>query len=232
MIDNVRFKQRTTLPPTTAPTYEPTKAKTIGPTLKPTMLTSAPTTSLVVPCPPVGEVVNLAPGNVILSIAEADTLCTVTKVIPKTLLGGETTQTIVPLVRSYDKNTWESSAGNAASSSFENEYILCYDQGCQIYLPAIEVGEEYQLSSKLHTVNHRDEFARFLETASFGTTASELDLMEAMTGQEGPIGVIADFVATQMDDSLTPMTSHRKYWRSRSNARVIITFIWSITLYL
>lgn len=220
MIDDVTFEQTTTSPPTQSPTFKPTTTRTTGPTFKPTVLTNAPTTELVVPCPPPDQVVNLSSGSVILSIAGANTLCTVTKIIPKNLLGGGKTQTVVPLVRSYDMHMWESSPGNVASSSFENEYILCYEKGCQINLPQLEAGEEYKLTSKTYAISPRDEYARFLETASFGTTSSDLDLMEAATEGNGPIGVIADFVESQMDETSVPMTSHREFWRSRSNPRV------------
>ncbi len=220
MIDNVTFEQQTTSPPTHSPTFEPTRPQVTGPTLKPTVLTNAPTTAFDVPCPPTDQVVDLDAGSVILGVANADTLCTVTKVIPKSLLGGGTTETVVPLVRSYDMHEWEASPGNVASSSFENEYILCYEKGCQINLPQLEAGEKYQLSSKSYTISPRDEYARFLETASFGTTTSDLDAMEVETESNGPISVIADYIESQMDEDIVPMTSHREFWRSRSNPRV------------
>ncbi len=213
MIDNVRLEQQTTFAPTASPTIQPTPAQTIGSTPEPTVVTHAPTTSLVIPCPEVGETVELSPGSVILGIADVSSLCSVTKVISRS-------NTVIPLVRSYDLNEWETSPGDVAASHFDNEVILCYDQGCQINLPNLESGETYILTTKTYSTSNRDEFARFLETASFGSTASELDNMEAALGDDGPMGVIVDYVESQMDENIVPATIHREFWRRRANPRV------------
>ena len=109
-----------------------------------------------------------------------------------------------------------------AKRHFENDLILCYDEGCQINLPQLESGEVYLLSSKTHSISNRDEFARFLETATFGATSSDLDTMEAAIGEEGPIGVIVDYIESQMDETIVPASSHREFWRQRANPRVCI----------
>lgn len=140
------------------------------------------------------------------------------------------TQTVIPLARSYDLNDWELSPGDVAVSTFENVDFLCFDQGCQINLPKLEMGEKYQLVSSAYSLGLRDEYARFLETASFGVTARDLDIFEAATGGRGAMGVIADFVESQMDEDAVPMSSHREFWRTRSNPRVRINVSDFITL--
>ncbi len=218
----MKFEHKSTFAPTKAPTFAPTKVKTIGPTLRPTIGTDSPTATLVLPCPPVGQVANLDAGSVILSLTEANKLCTVTKVVSKSVLGGGTTQTIIPLVRSYDMNKWELSSGSVALSTFDDNDFFCYDKGCQINLPALNKGEKYQMTSSDYSLSSRDEYARFLETASYGARAIDLDLFESATGEGGPMSVITDYVETQMDTDVVPLTSHREFWRARSNPRVRI----------
>ncbi len=220
LVDDVTLEQRTTPAPTPLPTLSPTKAVTIGPTPEPTIVTEAPTTSLAISCPPVGEFVTLDAGSIIVDIAEADTLCTLTKLVPKTLAGGGTTQTFLPLARSYDLNTWELSTGSFALYVFPTKEFLCYDRGCQINLPLPEAGEQYRLTSTKYKLGLRDEYARFLETASFGPIAKEFDKLESATGENGSQGAIVDYIEEQMDSDITSMSSHREFWRSRSSPRV------------
>ncbi len=213
LIDDVNFSQKTTFAPTGSPTISPTKAEEIGPTLSPTLRTDAPTTSRGVSCPPVGQVVNLDAGSVILGIADPDTVCNVMKV---TTNNGSIVN--VPMARSYDSNVWERAPGKIASSTFSEEF-LCYESGCQINLPPLEGDTEYHLTSRTYSLSLRDEYARFLETATYGARAEDLDQLEAQTGEDESTSVIADYLQSQMN---TPMTSHREYWRTRANPRVRI----------
>lgn len=127
LIDEVRFSRKTAFAPTIVPTMSPTI--TTGPTNKPTIRSDAPTLSLIQNCPPVrsGPVV-LSAGSVILGLAPEDILC-------------------IPLTRSYNQNPWEVSAGEIAISIFPTRDLLCYDQGCQVNLPALATGGEYHLKS-------------------------------------------------------------------------------------
>ena len=98
---------------------------------------------------------------------------------------------------------------------------MCYDRGCQINLPILEDGAVYQVTSSAYTLSTRDEYARFLETASFGATTSDIDNFEGTTSiMNGAVNVIADFVESQMDVDQIPMTSHRELWRNRASPRV------------
>ena len=142
LIDEVRFSRKTAFAPTIVPTMSPTI--TTGPTNKPTIRSDAPTSSLIQNCPPVrsGPVV-LSAGSVILGLAPEDILCTVTKV----MINNNIFETTIPLTRSYNQNPWEVSAGEIAISIFPTRDLLCYDQGCQVNLPALATGGEYHLKS-------------------------------------------------------------------------------------
>ncbi len=222
LIDNVNFSQKTTFPPTSSPTALPTEPEEVGPTTSPTVRTDAPTTSLTLSCPPVGEVVNLDAGSVMLGIAEPGTVCNVIKVVSN---DGKLVN--VPMARSYDLNGWERAAGKIASSTFSDEF-LCYEGGCQINLPPLESDTEYHLTSRTYSLSLRDEYARFLETASYGSRTEDLNELVEQTGESGSTSVIANFIQSQMS---IPMTSHREFWRTQANPRVS-NFAISILLHL
>lgn len=215
--------QKTTSAPTVSPTFNPTKTVTIGPTLKPTIKTDAPTTSRTISCPSIdGEHITIGAGDAIITIAESNTLCTISMFVMDEG-SDDSVKKVVPLARSYDLNEWEVSAGPLARTTFgSGKEFLCYDQGCQIHLPPLlEPGAEYRVTSRTYTLSPRDQYARFLETASFGATATELDDFEAMTSVSGDtFDAIANHIEVQMDEELTPRTSHREIWRKKANPRV------------
>ena len=214
LVDNVTLNQRTTLQPTPLPTFNPTISKNSGPTSEPTRHTSSPTTAIVVSCPLVGDApVRLLSTSVILSLASSGTLCTLTKVF--TSEAGEMIS--VPIARSHDTNLWEKSAGDFAASVFIDKNILCYDAGCQVNLPSLELGSKYILSSYNHTLTKENEIARFLETSTFGITQ---DMLHAFSiSPNNTKDAIASWLFDQMDSDIIPMTSHREYWRKGLNGR-------------
>ena len=212
LADNIQIIQRTTFSPTPYPTFSPTKGQSASPTIR---KTQAPTTSNVVACPPVGSPpVILGSGSVMLQIADTN-LCTLTKVVTSSQ---SNEASLIPIALSYDNNSWEKAAGNYATTLFNGEDIICYTVGCQIDLPALETGAEYQLTSFTHSLEEKDEYARFLETSTFGVTEEELGNFEASsdTVQEH----IVSWIGNQMNSSLTPMSSHREFYREGLNARV------------
>ena len=216
LADDIQVTQRTTSPPTHAPTFAPTKGKETGPTYAPTVRTDSPTTTNVISCPTVGDApLSIGSGHVMLNIADNAKLCTLTKSVTSET-NGETI--LIPIARSYDNNPWEQSAGDLAVSIIGNKEILCYSVGCQLDLPALRSGEEYLLSSSSHSVTESDEYARFLETATFGITQVDIDTLIASPNsvQEN----IIEWVSSQMNIAETPLSSHREYWRKRTNSRV------------
>ena len=215
LADNVQISQRTTLPPTPFPTFSPTKGQDSGPTNQPTIKTDAPTTTNVITCPEAGSLpLLLSAGDVMLEVADTS-LCTLTKyaIIPRT---GDTVT--LPIARSYNGNPWEKSAGEFAASMFHGNDIVCYGAGCQLSLPPLEEGEEYRLTGLNHTLSEINEYARFLETATFGVTEQQLD--EINTPSRSVKGDIVYWISQQMNSTLTPITSHREFWRRGLNARV------------
>ena len=213
LVDNIQISQRTTSPPTPMPTFSSTESKVSGPTNKPTRGTYAPSTANIVSCPPVGSnPLALDAGTVMLQIMDTS-LCTLTR--HATSADGNVIHT--PIARSYDGNDWEQSAGELADTLFGRP-ILCYDRGCQISLPEADVGSQYVLSSSSYSLSDRDKYARFLETASFGTTEEQLDALTSSPNSTE--SNIALWIEKQMNETMTPMTSHREFWRRGVNNRV------------
>lgn len=173
LVDDVEISRRTTSPPTNTSTFAPTERKDTDPTYQPTIRTDSPTTTNVITCPLVGDSpLSISSGRVMLSVASNSSLCTLTKSVTSEIIG-ETI--LVPIARSYDSNPWEMAAGEQAASILGGKEIMCYDVGCQLDLQDHGPSEEYLLSSSSHSLSEINEYARFLETATFGTTQAELD---------------------------------------------------------
>ena len=67
-------------------------------------------------------------------------------------------------------------------------------------------------SYQLYTlIREKDEYARFLETSTFGVTEEDLNKLEAAPNsvQEN----IASWISNQMNSSITPMSSLREFYR-------------------
>ena len=215
LVDDIQVSQRTTLPPTPHPTFSPTKQTNTGPSSQPTIRTESPTTTNLLTCPSVGNApLVVSSGSVMLSVANTS-LCTLTKSVTSSASGKVT---LIPIARSYDSNPWEQAAGEHAASAFDGNDIMCYTVGCQVHLPSLEVGEEYLLSSSFHSLSEKDEYARFLETATFGITQEQLDTLDLASTSVGD-GIV-NWVSDQMNSSKIPISSHREYWRKGINSRV------------
>jgi len=207
------INKNNTSSPTPYPTYFPTEEENAGPTIEPTIRTDTPTTGKVVMCPNHGSTpVSVSAGSIVLQVS--DSLCTLTKVTTS-IETGEITS--IPVARSYDNNPWEKSASSSVSM-FGKEEILCYPVGCQMQLSELESGAEYMLSSFSHSLSKTDEYARFLETATFGTTQQQLDVFT--NSPKNVQETIASWLTDQMNPNVTNITSHRAYWRRGLNGRV------------
>jgi len=231
LIDDVEIELVGTESPTSPPTEFPTQApKPPEPTGKPTIATDAPTIGSNISCPSVdSEPLEINPGHLLVFNAPANALCTLTKAVFSST--GEV-EKIMPIARSYDQNQWEVAPGTFASSVFLNNDIWCYDNGCQMDLtPSISKRQQsimpqafsmmsrseskYYLTSYEHSLSQRNEYARFLESATFGITSSELDVLEG----SGAASPIAHWIKDQIDN--VPMSSHREYWRQGANPRAL-----------
>ena len=156
----------------------------------------------------------MSAGSVILQITNT-TLCTLSKSIDFSESGEVT---FVPIARSYDNNPWEQSTGEYAAAIFDGTNIECYAAGCQLNLPDHEEGAKYVLSSSSHSLSESDEYARFLETATFGVTQEQLDTFA--DSSKSVQDDIVNWISEQMNSITTPMTSHREYWRKGVMNRV------------
>ena len=139
-------------------------------------------------------------------------------------MDGNTIVKSIPLARSYNGNDWEVAAGDVGPATFKNGF-LCYSQGCQINLPnfpALNPNVQYILTSHSHSLNRKDEMARFLETATFGATSSEVAALKSAAQSRGNFNAIVEWFTAQSDKSVVSPTSHRKYWRERISPRIPI----------
>ena len=175
----------------------------------------APTTSNIITCPLVGGgSISLGSGSFILKVP-TKTLCSLNKAVTSPETGDVT---LIPIARSYDGNEWEQAAGKYAFSLFHDNDILCYTEGCKVKLPPLEEDSEYLLTTSTYSLSEKDEYARFLETASFGITEEQLDDFEASSLNIGEN--IINWLSDQMNASIVHMTSHREFWRKGVNNRV------------
>jgi hypothetical protein len=77
-----------------------------------------------------------------------------------------------------------------------------------------DANKEYFLTSYLYELTAGQTAARFFERASFGATRS-------MLSQATNTAQMAAWIQTQFDENVTPITSHREYFRKRLNPRMI-----------
>ena len=121
---------------------------------------------------------------------------------------------ISPVALSYDDGDWENAAGDFATALLHGQEFGDYAAGSHITLPDLGMNEGYFLTSFSHSVSETDKVARFLETSTFGTTAGDLAAWDnvALT-----TATIKQWIQDQMN---LPVTSHREFFRQRTNTRV------------
>jgi len=154
------------------------------------------------------------PGSNVFQFATEGTLCTLTKIEEDSVVG---------VARSYDRNPWEVSAGEFATSLFSDHNFICNSQTCIVALPSLQTGD-YYLTTYTYSISLRDELARFLESATFGITQSELSDLEALTPDtdstsDSTQGKITKWIKDQIS---VPFSSHRELWREGLNPRLPI----------
>ena len=112
---------------------------------------------------------------------------------------------VAPVARSYDGKDWELSPGKFIKIS-----ISCDDQNCILELPALVGNDEYQVFTSNHTLEPKDEAARFLEQVTFGTTLQEVNSFDTTSPLQAQF---ATYINHQMNE---PMSLHRSYFRERA----------------
>ncbi len=230
LVDDIQISQRSTGALTLFPTFSPTREHSTN--AQPVPYTDAPTNTNAFSCPPVGDAsIDVTSGSVTLS--RSDKICTLTKAV--VFNDGKTS--LIPIAISYDNNPWEQSAGEFAASVFASRGILCRAEGCEMYLPPlVRIGrfrEAYLLKSYDHSLTPKEEYARFLETATFGVTQELLEEFEKSSTSAQD--TITNWLSDQMDTSITPLTSHREFWRKGVNGRVsfdLLPFIVSLRCHI
>ena len=121
-------------------------------------------------------------------------------------------QSLSPISRSYNGGDWENVAGKYISLHIQCEES---DTFCTVALPPLEDNSMYQVRSMTYTLSMKDEFARFLEQATFGPTQESLQyLIDLSQDENKPVDeTIATFIYDQMYNEST--TSHREWYRHR-----------------
>lgn len=209
-MDDLQISSHQSESPTISPTpgeTEPYIEVTDAPTGSPT---SMPTVSTVTSCP-LTESTPTEISSGAKMLVRSDSLCVLTKAIPGT---GDTLSNIAPVGLSYDGGDWEIAAGDFSATLLRGQDFGNYAEGSHITLPALTGNEKYYLTSYSHTVSETDKTARFLEMATFGTTSQDL-------GQWGTTpfttATAKEWIVEQIN---MPVTSHREFFRLRSNGKV------------
>lgn len=212
------FQIMSTSVPVDGPTSSPTATlvpQTEFPTMSPVVITPVPTTSTALSCPGVSEEVFLNAGTTRILRAASGEMCLLSVVVLDNV-SNEVVK-VLPLARSYDEYDWELSSGSFPLSLLSGADWSCFDIGCQIDLPPLSQGQAYRLMSFEHSLSQRDEVARFLESASFGPTKSDLEVWDYSVDL---IHSFEEWVSGQVDASVSGVTSHREFWRARANSRL------------
>jgi len=212
VLDDLQISSYETDEPTHSPTpgeTEPsTEADSESPTSSPT---TRPTVATVTSCP-IDESTpsEISSGPVML--ARSSSLCVLTKAIVE--LDGNLTG-IAPVALSYDGGDWENAAGDFSTALLRGQEFGDYSVGSHITLPDLPTNQTYYLTSYSRHVSETDKLARLLETATFGTTAKDL---ANWTKGDLTTATAKEWIQDQMS---LPVTSHREFFRQRTNTRLI-----------
>jgi hypothetical protein len=117
------------------------------------------------------------------------------------------------MARSYHGNNWEVAPGPLALTAFNvNATDLLLPN-----LPIDAPNDRYVILSKDGTSSDRKQIAKFLELTTFGPKKSEIDALASDgTWSTTASAKRATYLRNQMD---LPKTSHREYYRKRTNTK-------------
>mmetsp|Transcript_662 Transcript_662/g.1594 ORF Transcript_662/g.1594 Transcript_662/m.1594 type:complete len:2342 (-) Transcript_662:143-7168(-) len=161
-------------------------------------------------CPAVGETAKIiSEGTVELQAAAAGSLCL--------LVLTDDVKNFLPVARSYDENDWDRYIQTGKVSL--GAEMDCTGSLCSVTLPApYKPSLQYKLVAFEHTMEEKDEIARFLEQATFGPTRDDIASVMALTGSN-TVAKMASWIQQQQDSSLTSPSSHREFFRKHANAQ-------------
>ena len=126
---------------------------------------------------------------------------------------------IVPVARSYNSNNWDHLAGPYAQELL----ISCADDPavqCLLEIPVLANLKEgrFVLLPFQHSLSDsKSVVSRFFHQTTFGPTIS---MIKAWDYSKEVDTEFASWVENQMDQSSTPITSHREYFRKRVNGEL------------
>ena len=171
------------------------------------------------------------PGGLVRSIdkSNADSVCVLVRVTPtpsnnvddmnsvtitRSTISAD--YNIIPVARSYNNNDWERVAGPYDSK-------LQISGCCSLTIPTNVHGmtndsSKFQLllMSFSTSLTSKEEVSRFFQQATFGPTKHMIDSWNySQDLQSG----MKDWVSSQMNETKTPITSHREYFRQRMDGQ-------------
>ncbi|KAL7568310.1 hypothetical protein ACA910_018446 [Epithemia clementina (nom. ined.)] len=200
--------------PTTAPTSAPTKLPTPSPTLAPTKVptraptpnpTQSPTRTPATKCPPINSPWKEIPPST-LTVAKSDQ-----GVICRLILVKDEHR--IPVARSYDAGDWHQYSGEFSTLS-----VACDPSECTFNLETPSNGAKYMLgATDGYTLTNEERAARFFESATFGMTMDDITSMAGKLAASGGDAFVA-WMKNQMDEKITPVSSHRQFFRKHANA--------------
>lgn len=153
-------------------------------------------------CPLPGEpMVTTSAGMKSVSAAAADTFCGI--------FLRKQSGDLIPLARSYHGEEWEAAPGPLACPTEDVN-------ATNVLLPDLQdANDSYVILSKDGSMDDLSQIAKFLEMTTFGVKMSEIDALSASWSFDSA-AARAQYLRQQMD---APATSHREYWRLRTNSK-------------
>jgi len=124
--------------------------------------------------------------------------------------------TLEPISRSYSKKNWEHVQGPYGTTVTIKKGTNSGTDKYTLRIPLVNDGTEgrYMLMTSEHSLkNFAETLSRFLTQATFGPTMSVINGWSHGTNVKGLILWVKD----QMDQTKTPATLHRAFYRKRAN---------------
>ena len=117
---------------------------------------------------------------------------------------------MVPVARSYNNGNWERVAGPYAQD-------LSITNCCDLVIPRLPnlATGKFILISFDHGVSSQEEVSRFFQQTTFGPNLSMINSWNYGNAMDREMG---KWLSSQMDESQTPVTSHRAFFRERVDA--------------
>ena len=122
---------------------------------------------------------------------------------------------MIPVARSFNGYDWKRTAGPYAQSLD----IACDDTECQLAIPPLSGSLDWRfvLMPFQHSVSEKAEISRFFHQTTFGPTMKMINEWDYNSGLSTEM---SKWVKDQMNISVTPITSHREFFRRRVNYQI------------